>query len=60
VLRGESAEGLIRLAAQLVAYHTKLRNEPSLKVEYWKGKTGKASVITVKPASIEEVEKLRL
>lgn len=60
VLRGVADEGTILLAARLVAYHTKLRNEPSLKVEYWKGASGARSVIAVKPATLEEVEKLRL
>ncbi len=60
VLRGAPDEGSILTAARLVAYHTKLRNEPSLKVEYWKGASGARSVITVKPAILEEVEKLRL
>ncbi|MCX5679199.1 MAG: hypothetical protein NTZ95_00750, partial [Candidatus Omnitrophica bacterium] len=60
VLRGAADEGSILLAARLVAYHTKLRNEPSLKVEYWKGVSGDRSIITVKPASLEEVEKVRL
>lgn len=60
VLRGKIDEKFISLAASLVAYHTKLRNEPSLKVEYWKGNSKDKSVISVKPASPEEVEKLRL
>jgi len=60
VLRGMADDGSILLAARLVAYHTKLRNEPSLKVEYWKGKSGDILTIAVKPASLEEVEKLRL
>lgn len=60
VLRGSASDDNVQLSARLVSYHTKLRNEPSLKVEYWKGPDGAKSVITVKPASLEEVEKLRL
>ncbi len=60
VLKGGADEGMILLAARLVAYHTKLRNEPKLKVEYWKGTSGARSVIAVKPATLEEVEKVRL
>jgi len=60
VLRGAADKESVLLAARLVAYHTKLRNEPKLKVEYWKGNAGAKSVVTVKPASLEEVEKLRL
>ena len=60
VLRGSTGEGSVLLAARLVAYHTKLRNEPKVKVEYWKGASGARSIVTIKPASLEEVEKLRL
>ena len=60
VLRGSTAEDHIQLAASLVAYHTKLRNEAELKVDYWKSRSKDATTIIVKPASLEEVEKVRL
>ena len=60
VLRGEYDESVIALAAGVMAYHTKFRNEPSLRVDYWKGKSAEIKTISVKPAAPDEVERLRL
>jgi tRNA U34 2-thiouridine synthase MnmA/TrmU len=60
LLRGKADTELIRLAAELVAYHTKLRNEPSVKVGYWAEDPGSMTTLTVKPAAVTEVERYRL
>jgi tRNA U34 2-thiouridine synthase MnmA/TrmU len=60
VLRGEALEGNIKLAAGLTAYHTKFRNEESLKVEYSRGGAPRAETISVAPAKTEDVEAYRI
>ena len=60
VLRGRVNEELIALAAGIAAYHTKLRDERSIAVNYWKGKSGQKETVFVKPFDKEEVEKLRI
>ena len=60
VLRGDYNDNTVAFAASVMAYHTKFRNEPSLMVEYWNGKATDRKTISVKPASPDEVEKLRL
>lgn len=60
VLRGGATDEHIKLAARLVAYHTKLRNEPSVKVGYWTDDPQAVKTLKVSPAAIEEVEKHRL
>ena len=60
VLRGSQDESIIRLAARVTAYHTKFRSEPALNVDYWIGGQSDKKIISVKPASLDEVAKLRL
>ncbi|MFA5143209.1 MAG: tRNA 4-thiouridine(8) synthase ThiI [Candidatus Omnitrophota bacterium] len=60
VLRGEHDDNTIALAANIMAYHTKFRNELSLDVNYWKSDTRDKKTVSVKPAGPEEVERLRL
>jgi predicted ribosome quality control (RQC) complex YloA/Tae2 family protein len=60
VLRGKADDSLIRRAAEIVAYHTKLRNEPSVKVGYWTDDPARITELEVKPADIAEVERRRL
>jgi tRNA U34 2-thiouridine synthase MnmA/TrmU len=61
VLRGRHDEELIKRAASIAAYHTKARGEDSVEVTYWQGgRPELKSVIYVKPAAAEEVEKIRI
>lgn len=60
VLRGGGDENTIALAAGVAAYHTKFRNEPLLNVYYWQAGSADKKTISVKPATIEDVERLRL
>lgn len=60
VLRGKYDDNIIALAAAVAAYHTKFRNEPSLDINYWKSGLRDGKTISVKPASLEEIERLRL
>jgi len=60
VLRGEENFETIAIAASIAAYHTKLKNEESVKVRYWKGKSSDKKTILVKPAGKEEIERLRI
>ena len=60
VLRGAHDDNIIALAARVMAYHTKFRNEPVLTVDYWNSGSADKKTISVKPAGPEEVEKLRL
>ena len=60
ILRGKDINQLIELAAGMMAYHSKFRDEKSIRVDYWeKGATDKET-ISVKPASKEEIEQLRI
>jgi tRNA U34 2-thiouridine synthase MnmA/TrmU len=60
VLRGIPPHGSIELAASIAAYHTKLRNEPSVAVNHWQKSSSAKPCVTVKPASKDEVEKFRI
>ena len=62
VLRGGGIhdENLIALGASVMAYHTKFRNEPMLRVECWENDLKDKITISVKPAGLGDVEKLRL
>jgi tRNA-uridine 2-sulfurtransferase len=60
MLVGDISKETIGIAASFCAGHTKLRNDPSVNVFYWKpGEETKAD-ITVKPAGREEIEGARL
>lgn len=60
VVRGAATPDDMALAARIVAYHTKFRNEPSLEVECWRYGSKDRRTLAVAPASLAEVEKLRL
>ncbi len=60
VLRGACDDNTISFGASIMAYHTKFRNEPSLRVDYWDlGSTDKETV-SVSAAAPDEVERLRI
>ena len=60
VLRGSHNDDIIALAASVMAYHTKFRNESVLKVDCWDNGSKDKTTLLIKPASLEEIEKLRL
>jgi len=60
ILIGVRDEGLVKKAAGIAAYHTKFRGEESVAVNYWNGGSLQKTTILVKPAKIEEIEKLRI
>ncbi len=61
VLRGGAKEEeFIRLSAGIAAYQTKFRAEKSIKVDYWTKAAADKKTISVKPASKEEIERLRI
>lgn len=60
ILTGEIDDNIIKLAAEITAYHTKLRQEISVNVDYWRGRSGNKTTISVKPAEKEAIESLRV
>jgi len=61
MIRGAADEALIRQAAGIVAYHSKLRNEGSIRVDYWHAKSiGKPTALSIQPASLAEVDNVRV
>lgn len=60
ILRGSADEDLINLAATIAVYHTKYRHEDNLKLNYWKGSAAEYKTISVKPAKLEIIEKIRI
>jgi tRNA U34 2-thiouridine synthase MnmA/TrmU len=60
VLRGDYDDNVINLAASVMAHHSKSRNEPSVEVECSKKGSADKKIISVKPASLYEVEHFRL
>jgi tRNA-uridine 2-sulfurtransferase len=60
ILRGKVDNATLGLAASIVAYHTKLKDKDSVRVDHWKGRLTDIHTINIKPASLEEVTKLRL
>jgi len=60
ILRGESDKDLINLAASIVAYHTKFREENILRVDYRKGGQAMRDTISIRAADRGNVEKLRI
>jgi hypothetical protein len=60
VLKGRSDSNLINLAASVIAHHTKFRQEPNLDIDYWHGEGQAHAVVSVEPAQLELIEKLRL
>jgi tRNA-specific 2-thiouridylase len=60
LLRGKANAGLIKLAASIMAYHTKFKDEDALRVDYWRGSPASRETISVKAAIREDVEKFRI
>jgi tRNA-specific 2-thiouridylase len=60
VLRGNVTPETIKLAASIESYHTKARDRELVPVSYSRGKSGEATIVEVKPSTLELVEKLRI
>ena len=60
LLRGARDDDTISLAAGIMAYHTKFRDEPSLRVDICNGDSSGLKTISAKPAALDEVERLRI
>lgn len=60
ILRGKDIDRLVELAAGAAVYHTKFRGKKSIRVDYWKKGAADKETISVKPASKEEIERLRI
>lgn len=60
LLRGFGIASQVQKAGAIAAYHTKLKNDPSASVSYWYKGDSARKIIDVRPASAEEVDKLRV
>ncbi len=60
ILRGAINDNIIALSAGITAHHTKFKNEALLNVSYWSVGSPDKKTISVKPASIDEIERLRI
>lgn len=60
ILRGDNDEALIKRSAAIIAQHTKFRNEPGLKVDYWQASSSERKTVSVTAAPIDEVENIRI
>jgi len=60
ILRGKADPSTIELAASIVAYHTKLRDKDSVRVDHWKGRSKEIITINITPAKAEIAEHLRI
>ncbi len=60
ILRGEADAHIIERAASAISQHTKLRDESAVKIDYWKSDSSGSASITVKPASKDLIESLRI
>lgn len=59
-LRGNADSGLLNLAASIVAHHTKFRDSETIRVDHWKMSSSNHTTISVPPAKVEDVEKIRI
>lgn len=60
IIRGLSGEEMIKRSAEIVARHTKYRDEEALNVLCWRQGSEDIRVLAVKAASTEEIEKTRI
>ena len=60
LLRGACDDNTISMAASIAAYHTKVRSEPSLRVDLCNGDLSGEKTISVKTAGFDDIEKVRL
>lgn len=60
LLRGKIDEKLINIAAGIVAYHTKFRNEDLLRVDYRGDGFTSPGIVSVKAAGLDDIEKIRV
>lgn len=60
ILRGPLDEEMIKLSAEIIAQHTKYRNETALNILCWRQGSEDGRVLAVKAASTDEIEKIRI
>lgn len=60
ILRGNADSGLLKYAASIVAYHTKYRDEENIRVTSWKVPISNHTTISIQPARLDEVERIRI
>lgn len=60
ILRGGHDDETIGLGAGITAHHTKFRDKETLMVNYWKNGSSSCGTVSVRPASREDVEKIRV
>lgn len=59
-IRGETDSLLIEQAASIVAHHTKFRDQEALRIDYWKVPVSNHTTISIQPAKLDDVEKIRI
>lgn len=59
-IRGDDDSSLVEYAASIVAHHTKYRGQEKLKVDYWKVPISNHTTISVRPAKLDDVERIRI
>ena len=60
IIRGPIDEKLTILAASIAAQHTKLRDDKSVCIDLWRTGESNRATLTIKPATREEVDALRV
>jgi predicted ribosome quality control (RQC) complex YloA/Tae2 family protein len=60
LLRGAVTDESIEKAASIAAYHTKLKDEALVAVNFWRKGENARRAVEVRPASADEVEALRI
>lgn len=60
ILRGGEDESLLKLAANIAAYHTKNRNDKTVTVTFQRVPAADLNTILATPASLDSVEKFRI
>lgn len=60
ILKGPSDEDMMKRSAEIVARHTKYRNEEVLSVLCWRHGSKDIRLLTVKAAPVEEIEEIRI
>ncbi len=60
ILRGSADDRLVSLAANIIAYHTKFRNEGMLRIDCWKDDPAARKTLSARPSAQDEVENIRI
>ncbi|MBI5144256.1 MAG: hypothetical protein HZA30_04235, partial [Candidatus Omnitrophica bacterium] len=60
IVRGNADSDLMKYAASIVAYHTKYRDQETVRVDYWKNPISNHTTISIQPAKLDDVERIRI